>query len=113
MENTKKLYRVEPTFSGQGYSEDYGYFLGVQCKLQMREYDIVSETAKGVWISLYGYITKKWVSNSAKKRFAYPTPKEALEAFKHRNKSYIRILKRKLDWAEMAKNRIEEFEKTL
>ena len=61
------------------------------------EYDLFKETPKGYWIG-YGHFGKlhsswtKWVSKTARKRYAYPTKEEALVNFKARTKKRMEIL---------------------
>lgn len=66
-----------------------------------REYQVIGDTPCGVWISLGGEI-KKWVSLYTKKKYACPTPEEALVSFRARKKRQIGILKAKLEIAEAA-----------
>ena len=67
-------------------------------------YDLIKETPKGHWISLGGlYETgKRWVSKTSKKRFAYPTKKEALMSFIKRQKSKIRILEHQITSSKLS-----------
>ena len=48
-------------------------------RVHLHEFDLIKETPKGYWIYAWG--SKKWVSNSARKRFAYPTEQEARVSF--------------------------------
>ena len=66
-------------------------------KLELNEYDVSCETPKGFWISYFSGGSKdKWISKSARKRFAYPTKNEALDAYIKRKTSYVRHSERKL-----------------
>lgn len=59
------------------------------------EFILIKETKKGYWIKTRSISQpKKWVSKTAKKRFAYPTKKEALESFEARKRRQIVLL----DW---------------
>lgn len=65
--------------------------------LVLHTYKALKETPKGYWIN-YGILNKntdrgKWVSKTAKKRFAYPTKEDALNNFITRTKKRIKILK--------------------
>lgn len=99
-----KLYRY--------YALDYGeYDLDIRIKVEM--YTVDRETPKGYWVRLpYVYKGEKWVSNYAKKRFAYPTKREALVSFIARKRRQLLILKYQLEKAEaaslMAKKMLEE-----
>ena len=70
-------------------------------KLELRTYDLLRETSKGYWIG-YGslgysrYSWKKWVSKTSKKRFAYPTEKEALTNYIKRTERRLEILERQV-----------------
>src|SRR3954471_1481851 len=59
---------------------------------------LVKETPKGYWIAMgdpnrLHVAFKKWVSKTAKKRYAYPTEEEALNSFILKKKRQIKILK--------------------
>ena len=65
-------------------------------KLELKEYNLWKETPKGYWIG-YGMPDKlndggRWVSKTAKKRFAYPTKKEAIVNFIKRTEKRVNIL---------------------
>ena len=76
-------------------------------RVHLREWKLLKETPKGYWIvpewddSAYH---KKWVSNSSKKRFAYPSEEDAMKNFIARKKRQIEILKYKLKDARDALN---------
>lgn len=81
-----KLYRYSEMHH-EGYS-----------RLICSEYYIVKTTSKGVWID-----SDRWVSTiGTKKRFAYPTKKEALFAYIKRKQRQIKILKNQLTSAQGA-----------
>lgn len=67
--------------------------------VRKHEYRLKKETSKGYWIkSEFDYIEfKKWVSKTAKSRFAYPTEQEAMNNFIARTKVRIEILKRMIE----------------
>jgi hypothetical protein len=62
--------------------------------LTLCEYDLISETPKGYWIGFSGgmKLKYKWVSKTAKKRFAYPSKKDAMTNFIRRTEKRIKIL---------------------
>ena len=77
-------------------------------KVVLREYNLWKETLKGYWIG-YGDLGEdklrsngRWVSKTSKRRFAYPTKKEALENFIKRNERRIKILKYQVWSCELA-----------
>lgn len=68
-------------------------------------YEIISTTPCGYWIYCpWCNNNKKWVSNNARKRFAYPTEIEAYVSFNARKTCQIRILSERLNNAIAAKN---------
>lgn len=75
--------------------------------LEVIEYPIIRKTPQGWWISVMGQ-KPKWVSNNARKRFAYPTLQEAAVNFKFRKMKEIRILKRRKNFAKGALYLIEQ-----
>lgn len=71
---------------------------GGEDRLFVVTYNIVKWTPKGYWIK---YSPKnKWVAAEGKKRFAYPTEREAMKGFKYRKKRQIYLLSRSLAYAE-------------
>lgn len=84
--------------------------LAVEVYVHLIRYSVVKTTNKGVWlntgeIKFIGKSVKpkhKWVSASARKRFAYPTKEQALNSLKHR------YLRRKdiLEWQLRTTNAI-------
>ena len=80
-------------------------------KLIPQTFELIKETKCGYWI---GYEwDKKWVSKTARKRFAYPTIEEAKESYLQRKYRQVAILEVKLKKAktclEMAKGKIETY----
>lgn len=71
------------------------------------QFSMIKETPCGWWIGNrmghYGILNKpKWVSKTARKRFAYPTKEDALNNFIARKQRQISIFKYRLDRAEGA-----------
>jgi len=62
--------------------------------IELREYDILKETLKGYWIGHKEFpeLSKRWVSKTSKKKFAYPTKDEALINFIKCTEKRIKIL---------------------
>jgi hypothetical protein len=115
MKATKKFYRYETI-----------QYIGGP-KIYLQEFAGVKETPCGWWIRLVGVgghtfgvgvgghtfgwdkdDIKKWVSKTAKKRYAYPTKDEAMFNFRMRKLRHISILKSRLVIAEWELNLIEE-----
>lgn len=88
-----KFYRYEETVANIGV------------KVNKIEYLLFKETPKGYWIRKTWDTKaeyKRWVSKTAKKRYAYPTKEEAMIAFKARKKRQVQILKANIEIAESA-----------
>ena len=86
----QKLFRVE---SSKGF---YG-----RTYLHVDDYVVIRETPQGKWISPFdGASTKRWVSNTGKKRFAHETPDGARQAFIRRRTRQIGILEAQLERAK-------------
>lgn len=70
----------------------------------LRTFPVVRTTRCGVWIQCASYDLKgdKFVLSNARKRFAYPTKKEALAAFIARKRSQYGILMGQAEWARAA-----------
>lgn len=73
-------------------------------------YKVHHETPCGVVIE-YDWNKKKFIHNDWKKKFAYPTPEEALTAFKYRKEKQIEILTYQLELAKRHLKMVEAFEK--
>lgn len=98
-----KFYRYET-----GHVQSLGgNFLGtilLNAELRLIEFMAIKETSKGYWISnnfIYGlHMKPKWVSKTAKKRYAYPTKEEALKSRIAINRRRIEFLERDLQIAK-------------
>ena len=102
-----KFYRYIINQYALGYNDDYPSSGYVGTKLELQEYSLVKETPKGYWISygdsdFHGF--QKWVSKTSRKRFAYPTEKEALNNFIIRTTRRAEILRTQLDACTIALN---------
>lgn len=91
-----EFYRYNYYEEGSVYDEEpFSLKRYPNVKIHLALFYLVKETEKGYWIRhQYDSINfKRWVSKTAKKRFAYPTKEEAL------NNLIIRT-KRRLDYLE-------------
>lgn len=78
-----------------GYRELNGIPL-LSVDLKLIKFVLIKETPKGYWISnnITGLrLPSKWVSKTGKKRYAYPTKREALESRIAISKRRLRFLK--------------------
>ena len=81
--NSLKFYRYEEwCYSSSAWDRDV--------KILELSYNAIKKTPKGYWLDVDG--DEKWVSDSARKRFAYPTKEEAFQSFIYRKKRQIKIL---------------------
>lgn len=105
----KKFYR---------YEVNPPYSLGaVACNappIECDEYIGIKKTACGWWIQFAPYVgqswaKKHWVSDTARKRFAYPTKRQAFESLVARKRRREEHLRRELDRAEMDNRVISEW----
>lgn len=90
-------YRYEDRLSG----DDWGTYVNVN----LRQFEVVRETPKGVWLRLYEYSDMsplRFVLRESRKRYACPTKEQAMESFLARKRKQMRILKQKLQHVEEA-----------
>ena len=102
--NIKTLYRY-------GYHAVYlddNYMLEVNVGIE--RYNVIKHTPKGFVIDLEYGLTK-FVLNYGRKRFAYPTPKEAIESLVIRKRKHIGSLKRTIKELEVVLSKANEIAK--
>lgn len=97
----KEFYRYESVeYASQDINGDFVSPTFPNPKLNLITLNLFRETPKGYWIGygdingLHGY--ERWVSKTARKRYAYPTKEEALNNFIKRNEKRIKILSRQI-----------------
>lgn len=102
-DNTKKaFYRYETIqYASIGYDGEYENSPFPNPRLILYTFYLHKETPKGYWIG-HGASESRWVSKTAKKRFAYPTKQEAINNFIKRNERRIAILNNQLTSCKMA-----------
>lgn len=81
---------------GKDYDGEYIRSGFRDVKIVEKIYSAVRETPKGYWIintenSYFGE-KQRWIPKQSRRRYAYPTRKEALESFIKRQEERIRIL---------------------
>lgn len=113
-ENTMDtFYRYEDLLEGWNY-----LFNIPKVKIVEYTYSLIKETPKGYWITnnslLFKNINfgKRWISKTAKKRYAYPTKEEAINGFIARKNRQVTILSRKLEQAKQALNETKKMQKS-
>lgn len=87
--NTTCLYRFDYHLESKGYIDECGEFVSsgyANVKLSLQKYPIEKITPKGKRIS------GRWVSNSSRKRWAWPTIEEAKISFVARKRKQLKIL---------------------
>jgi hypothetical protein len=90
------LYRYEDTKVCTGWDEDPCHNWKVS--IYLREYPVLRVTRTGGWIKR-GWNTERFVSATGRKRFAYPTEKEAWTSFLVRKRRRVEYLASQLDYA--------------
>lgn len=95
------------------------YLHNVETRIEEEHYWLVRETPCGWWVSedknfdeeaekrlnikpRYNPYKKRWISKTSRKKFCYPTRREALESFIARKNCQVGILKFQLQAAENA-----------
>jgi len=116
-----KFYRYEAVVYASMSNDDgdYGYskLFRDRPKMVLHTYNLHKETLKGYWIG-YGHPNNgyqshsKWVSKTAKKRYAYPTKEEAMINYIKRTERRIGILKAQLQNSEDGLLAAKAMEKT-
>lgn len=102
--NNIQFYRYEAvSYASLSYDGDYVVPLIPNIKLQLQTYNLIKETPKGYWIG-YGFPIEgklsskgRWVSKTARKRYAFPTKEEALNNFIKRTEKRLKILSTQAD----------------
>lgn len=92
-----KLYRY--SVIRESVADEWGGHAYTNVRLYMVSFDVVKETPCGFWISTL-FSNRRWVSKTSRKRFAHPSPAEALEAFKRRKEAHVEHCRRRLHNAE-------------
>ena len=84
-------------------------------QITYREYRVIRLTKCGFWIAAHSSFwlagdRERWVSNTSRKRFAFPTKEEALEGLMRRRQRQAAILGARLDGAERVIRHIESLQ---
>lgn len=80
-------------------ADEFGEYRGEgRTEVSTSKFPVVKTTAKGVWIDFYG--TRKFINLSSRKKFACETKEQAMESFKARKASQIKILSAQLEQAK-------------
>lgn len=81
----------------------YAYETATGVEIYWTRHRVVRHTPQGVW--LYADSRDRggrWVSKTARKRWAYPTKEEALDSFRYRKRKQVAIYTARLDRAHAA-----------
>lgn len=94
----ERWFRYSEVFFAEGFGFDDEWPRGYSVSIVLREYNVLRRTLKGVWLdmrigdfSVIGKVDQRFVLLDARKRFACPTTKEAMESFKTRKRREIGI----------------------
>ncbi len=110
-----EFYRyVIKQISGGGYEDDHSGYVKFpsNTELKLETYNLHKETLKGYWIG-FGEIDKLhskpiWISKTSRKRFAYPTKKEALNNLIKRTEIRIGYLSGEINMCKNGLNLAKE-----
>lgn len=91
---------LEAVAQTESHSEVWYRYEHSGSMVYITSYPVAKHTPKGVWLELYGF--RRFVLRDARKRYACPTPEEALYSFKRRKEAHIRHLNVKLVAAQQA-----------
>lgn len=96
-------FRYEEVRYGTGYTDQSGEYVstGSYVKLQLREYQVLKHTPRGVRIDDYR-LGGRFISRDWNKQWACPTVEEARLSFIARKKRQMLILRARLQQAEEA-----------
>jgi len=86
-------YEIKRYASYNDYDDFPIHIQSYRASLSLDTYELKRETSKGYWIGLIGLsesLYRKWIPKNSKKRYAYPTKKEALNNFIKRTESRIK-----------------------
>lgn len=101
-DGVKALYRYDAEF----WEECEGG--SIEGEIKLFSYLVRRETPGGYWISVNSARKLKWVSNYARKRFAYPSKRAALISFVARKRKQVEILGYNLRTMQGAVRKAEE-----
>jgi hypothetical protein len=107
-----KFYRYEAESQTLGQDHDGEYTVPLPfpfVTLKLKEYDLISETPKGYWVGFWGR-KFKWVPKNSKKAFAYTDKSRALENYIKRTETSIKIMKARLEIAEIGLEKAKKME---
>jgi len=96
-----KFYRYEAvSYASMDHDGEYYSPRIPNVNIVLSEFNLHRETPKGYWIG-YGTLDSfhgdsRWVSKTAKKRYAYPTKEEAMTNYIKRTERRMKILKAQL-----------------
>jgi len=83
-------------------------------RIRLSEFVLLKETPQGYWITYpdenlsSDVAWKKWVSKTGKKRFAYPTKREAKISFIRRTERRFQILNSQMNICKTALERVDD-----
>ena len=118
MKCNMEFYRYEAhEYAALDYDGEFTSSLFSNPKLSLYTYNLHKETPKGYWIGYghpdngYSQGDSRWVSKTAKKRYAYPTKEEALINFIKRTERRVEILSRQINVCKITLKYAEAFKK--
>jgi hypothetical protein len=81
------------------FDKGLGVYFRMETPTWICEFTVVRKTPQGVWIELWEG-KRRFILNSAKKRWALPSREEAVESYIWRRRKQISILQKRLQMAQ-------------
>ena len=81
----------------------HDYHSDRKCTVHLEAFELIKETKCGYWIKAF-IGKKRWVSKTSKKRYAYPTKKEAAYNFLRRKQMQRIYAERNMDRVKKAEH---------
>ena len=94
------------------YVRDYGFFQPLCERIELVKFKTLRETKQGYWIG-EGDAEERFVLKDSRKRYAYPTKKEAFNSFKIRTRKSAGYAQKDLDNARRFLDLIDKFEENI
>lgn len=91
-----RAYSVSSGWGDDTYYTDY--------RVELRKFEVIRHTSKGVWLRVGFFSGERWVNASARKRFACSTIEEALASFVARKDKQARIYENRAQIARLMKD---------
>jgi len=106
-EDAEVLYRAEVSLFGT--LDEFDNPVGCRGSVRIDKYYVVKKTPNGCWVTLGLCCPVHFVRTGARKRFAWPTEREALESLVARMRNYVGHCERRLKEAKAKLSAAEDY----